>query len=211
MSLTLNNIPQPVANNNGFNYTQASQIGLYNDQYESQSRAMSTQADKEQYQRILDSIEEAKRKNESEADKTERIIKEQYNALVQALKDGMNANQLYLKEINDAASSNAWTEAKNFNHNEAVLQRQWLERMSNTAHQREIEDLKAAGINPLLTGKYGGASTPGATAASISSPQTTAAHSSDAAENVIAIVTLLGSLVSSASGLFKALLGKEAK
>lgn len=47
-----------------------------------------------------------------------------------------------------------------FNKREAINSRAWSERMSNSAHQRQVKDLRAAGLNPILSAKYGGSSTP---------------------------------------------------
>lgn len=56
--------------------------------------------------------------------------------------------------------------AQEFNAQEAQKNREWQEYMTSTAHQREVADLKAAGLNPILSVNSGAGAGTGATAVS---------------------------------------------
>lgn len=60
----------------------------------------------------------------------------------------------------NAANQAIAREQMEFSRQQAELNRQWQERMSNTAYQRAMADMRVAGLNPILAYQQGGAGTP---------------------------------------------------
>lgn len=86
--------------------------------------------------------------------------------IFKSITDNNSAKSIEQAEKQMAFQQVSAREQYRYNAEQARINREWQERMSNTAHQREVKDLIAAGLNPILTatGGSGAAVTSGATA-----------------------------------------------
>lgn len=95
----------------------------------------------------------------------EAAMQGKYNSQSMLKQMGYNTLQAIMQGVYNHIENSV---AMNYNSAEALANRNWQEHMSSTAYQRAVEDMKKAGLNPILAFANGGASTPGGSAGTIS-------------------------------------------
>lgn len=115
-----------------------------------------------------------------------------FNSYAQGLLSSTGANIERTEKFNaEQAALN-----REFQHNEAQIERDWYEAMSNSAYQRAVADMKSAGINPVLAYAQGGA----ASAATGIASGSAASNNTVTGDTLVGVLGAVANLISSVKG-----------
>ena len=112
------------------------------------------------------------------------------NWFVDLAKQSFNGWKNFGQGVLNVLGQNSAEQQNEFNRIEAEKNRDFQERMSNTAYQRAVEDMEKAGLNSALAYSQGGASVPSGSSASSTQGGT-------------ALLTIVGALVGGMSTIAK--------